>query len=44
MFTLNTDSIINPLFNIDTVFKTSEKKDTELFQLLQKEGFLSEII
>ena len=44
MFTLNTDSIINPLFNIDTVFKTSEKKDTELFQLLKKEGFLSEII
>jgi hypothetical protein len=44
MFTLNTDSIINPLLNIDTVFKTSEKKNTELFQLLQKEGFLSEII
>ena len=45
LFTLNNNSLTNcPLFNIDTVFKIGQKKEVELFSLLQKEGFLSEII
>lgn len=46
MFTLNIniDTPINHVLNLDTVFKIGEKKETELFTILQKEGFLSEII